>query len=116
MSRRHPDQARQAARERIAGIQEQIRALDILCTGTLAKRTKRCGQAACRCARDPDARHGPYYEWGRMKRGKLVNRMVSPEQAALLRRAIANYRRARRLLRAWEDQTVHLMEADKPRK
>ena len=116
MSRRDPDQARQAARDRIARIQEQIRALDVLCTGTLAKRTKRCGQAACRCARDPDARHGPYYEWGRMKGGKLVNRMVSLDEATMLRRAIANYRGVRRLLRTWEDQTVRIMEAGKPRK
>lgn len=51
-----------------------------------------------------------------MKGGKLVNRMVSPDEATMLRRAIANYRGVRRLLRTWEDQTVRLMEAGKPRK
>jgi len=38
--------------------------------------------------------------------------MVSPAQAALLRKAIANYRRLRRLLRAWENETVKLIEAE----
>jgi hypothetical protein len=32
-----------------------------------------------------------------MKAGKLVHRTVSPEQATLLRAAIANYRKARKL-------------------
>jgi hypothetical protein len=38
--------------------------------------------------------------------------MVFPAQAALLREAIANYRMLRRLLRAWETETVKLIEAD----
>jgi hypothetical protein len=38
--------------------------------------------------------------------------MVSPAQAALLREAIGNYRTLRRLLRAWETDTVTLIEAD----
>lgn len=47
-----------------------------------------------------------------MKGGRLVHRMVSPAQAALLREAIANYRMLRRLLRAWENETVKLIETD----
>ena len=61
---------------------------------------------------DPSARHGPYYEWGHLKGGKLVHRVVSPEQAALLRLAIANYRQARKLLRAWEKETERLIDAE----
>ena len=80
------------ARERIARIRASFDAMDYLCSGTLLRRMKMCGKPGCRCAEDPDARHGPYYEWGHMKGGKLVHRMVTPEQAALLRRAIVNYR------------------------
>jgi hypothetical protein len=29
------------------------------------------------CATDPSARHGPYYEWGHMRGGKLVHRSAS---------------------------------------
>ena len=86
--------------------------MERLCSGTLLRRTKVCGKPQCRCAQDRQARHGPYYEWGRMKGGRLVHRMVSPAQSALLRAAIANYRTLRRLLRAWENETVTLIEAD----
>lgn len=112
MASRPSDARRRAALRRIAAIQDRIRAIERLCSGTLLRRTKVCGKPTCRCAEDPAARHGPYYEWGRMKRGRLVNRMVSPAQAALLREAIANYRTLRRLLRAWENETVKVIEAE----
>ena len=71
-------------------------------------------QTRLRCAEDPEARHGPYYEWGHMKGGKLVHRTVTAEQAALLRRAIANYRKAKKLMKAWEHETERLVENEAP--
>jgi hypothetical protein len=67
-------------------------------------------------AQDPAARHGPYYEWGHMKDGKLVHRMISTRQAARLRAAIKNYRTVRRLLRAWEAETERVIEAEDQRR
>lgn len=115
LSRPAPDGVRRRAQQRIARIQAALRAVDVLCSGTLLRRTKLCGKAGCRCAQDPAARHGPYYEWGHMRGGKLVHRMISPRQAALLRRAIQNYRRVRRLLRAWEAETERIIEAENAR-
>ena len=40
----------------------------------------------------------------------MIHRLVSAEQAALLRRAIANYRRLKKLLRTGEVETEHLIE------
>lgn len=51
-----------------------------------------------------------------MKPGKLVHRLVSAEQAGLLRRAIANYRRLRKLLRSWEGETERLIDAEADRR
>jgi hypothetical protein len=111
MPRRREDILMQA-RERIARIRAALNAMDHLCSGSLQRRMMICGKPNCRCAHNPDARHGPYYLWGHMKGGKLVNRMVSPEQAALLRLAIANYRQARKLMRAWEKETERLIDAE----
>jgi hypothetical protein len=115
MPRRREDIIKKA-RERIASIQATLSSMDYFCSGTLLRRMKVCGKAGCPCARDRNARHGPYYEWGHMKGGKLVHRMVSPEQAAILRLAIANYQKARKLMKAWEDETERLMDNEKPRK
>src|SRR5262249_35025611 len=111
MPRRREDILRQA-RERIAGIQASLKALDYLCSGTLLRRMMICGKPNCPCAKDPGARHGPYYQRGRMKGRKLVHRMVTAEQAVLLRLAIANYRQARKLMRAWERETERLIDAE----
>jgi hypothetical protein len=115
MSPRSPDALLRQAQARIARIREAIQAVDHLCSGSLLRRMKLCGNPGCRCAQDPAARHGPYYEWGHMQRGKLVHRMVSPRQATLLRRAIQNYRRVLRLLRAWEAETERIIETENPR-
>jgi hypothetical protein len=116
MSPQRPDTRLRQVQTRLARIREAIQAVDYLCSGTLLRRTKLCGKPGCRCAQEPAARHGPYYEWGHMKGGKLVHRMVSARQAALLRVAIANYRKVRQLLRAWEAETERVIEAEKPRR
>lgn len=102
------------AREQIARIQAKLTDMEYLASGTLLKRMKRCGKPQCACARDPAARHGPYYEWNYMKDGKLHHTSLSAEQAKRMRRALANYRKARRLLRLWERQTQRLIELNAP--
>ena len=113
---RRPEVIIKQARERIERIRGTLNTIEYLCSGTLLERMKVCGKPGCRCAQDPDARHGPYYEWGHMKGGKLVHRTVSPEQAAVLRHAIANYRKAKKLMQAWEDETERLIDAEAPPK
>jgi len=111
-----PETIIKQARERIARIRDTLGEIDYLCSGTLLRRTKVCGKPGCRCASDPDARHGPYFEWGHMKGGKLVHRTVSPEQAAILENAIANHRKAKKLMQDWEQETERLLDAQAPRK
>jgi len=110
MSPHRSAQLERAARARIGRIQDKVRAMDYVCSGTLVRRWKVCGKAVCRCHQDPAARHGPYYEWGYMEGGRQVHRMVSPAQAKLLRSAIRNYRTIRGLLRAWEAESVRLID------
>ena len=108
------DTAIAKARAQIVRIQGALADMEYLASGTLLKRMKRCGKPQCACARDPAARHGPYYEWNYMKGGKLHHTSLSPEQAKRMRRAIANYRKAKRLLRLWEAQTQRLIELNAP--
>jgi len=109
---RHSETIAKQARARIARIREALNRIDYLCSGTLLERTKMCGRPGCACATDPAARHGPYFEWGHMRAGKLVHRQVSAQHAAALRRAINNYRLVRKLLRDWEVETERLIDAE----
>jgi hypothetical protein len=100
--------------EKIAEIQRALSGMQYLSSGTLLKRTKVCGNPRCHCATDPAARHGPYYEWSHLKAGKLRHRTLSPQQAELMRLAIANHRKVKKLLRAWEVQTQRLIDLNAP--
>jgi hypothetical protein len=101
--------------EKIAEIKRSLSALEHLSSGTLLKRMKVCGNPRCHCASDPAARHGPYYEWSYLKGGKLRHRTLTSEQADIMRLAIANHRKAKKLLRTWEAQTLHLIELKAPK-
>lgn len=93
-------------RQRSKELRRRISAMDYLASGTLHSRTKVCGRKNCRCADEPEARHGPYHEWSRRLDGRLVHRIVSSDQAVLLAEAIANHREVRRLLALWEHETA----------
>ncbi len=112
MSVRKQIQIVEQARKRIASLRAALSALDYVCSGTLVRRMMMCGQPSCRCKTDSAARHGPYYQWGHMKGGKLVNRMIAPEKVVVMRQAIANYRKAKKLLRSWETETERLINSD----
>ena len=101
----------------LAAIRRQVldalRTIELLARGTMLKRTKVCGKKGCRCAQDPAARHGPYYEWGRMQKDRLVHTMVSRAEARLIVEGIRNYRRIQRLLRTWERETAKMILEEK---
>ena len=93
-------------RQRTAKLRQQINKLDYVVSGTLHTRTKTCGRSYCRCREDPEARHGPYFEWSRRQDGKLVHSIVSEQQAKQLEQAINNHRKILALLKAWERESA----------
>ncbi len=95
---------------RIDKIRDQIISLDLVAQGTISKRTKVCGKPNCRCAKDPDARHGPYYEWTRRENGRYVNSVISAEKAEQLAVAIKNYRKIQTLLSQWSKESERLLK------
>jgi len=99
-------------RARIEELKHEILDLDLIASGTLVRRTKVCGKPSCRCATDPEARHGPYYEWGRLEAGKRISSTVSPEKGRRLRVALRNRRRLKTLVRRWERESGRLLDAE----
>jgi hypothetical protein len=93
----------------IRQIRLDIAALDLVCAGTLLKRWKLCGRPNCRCAQDPLARHGPYYEWSRRHNGRFLHSLLSAQQAELVARAIKNHQRILALLARWRGETTRLL-------
>jgi len=103
---------RARAQARIAQLRKALTRLDYISAGTLLRRTKVCGKPGCRCAVDPAARHGPYYEWGRLEHGRLVHTQLTPHEGERLARAIHNYRTLQRLLARWMRESVRAILAE----
>jgi hypothetical protein len=114
MVRMSAEQRREQAEQRMKEIRDRIQTLDYLCSGSLIRRTKVCGKPTCRCASDPAARHGPYFEWSRLEKGRMVHRVLTADQAEIIRAAIANHRTIRRLIRRWERETLRAVDIKPP--
>ncbi len=93
----------------IESIRHKIAAMELVAQGTLSKRMKVCGRPNCRCAEDPQARHGPYYEWTRREKGRYVNTLITEEQAGELAAAIDNHKRVLELLKRWSAETARTL-------
>jgi len=107
------EKTKSRAKREIENIRQRISNINLVCRGTLTKRTKVCGKLNCRCAGDPSARHGPYYEWSRREKGRLVHSVVSAEQAEEISRAIDNYRKILALLARWSRETAQVINVKK---
>lgn len=94
---------------RIAQIRDRIRQVKLICSGTLLERTKVCGKPNCRCASDPSAQHGPYYEWRRREQGRLHHRIVTADEARRIRIAQDDYQKLLRLLEHWEEESLAII-------
>jgi hypothetical protein len=71
--------------------------------GSVSDRWIKCGKAACACAEDPDARHGPYHSLTQAVAGKTRSRFLTAEQVALAQEQIAAGREFRgRVGTYWE--------------
>jgi len=119
LSRPSPEDAPQLriqARQRIAQLRDELAQVDYICAGTLQHRTRICGKPGCRCAHDPAARHGPYYEWGRLEQGRLVHSKLSRDEARRFIHAMRQYRRLKRLLSKWQQVSVQAMLAESAEK
>jgi hypothetical protein len=84
------------------GVKDALRTLGYFCKGTVMSRTFRCGRATCPCHRDPERRHGPYFEWTYKVAGKTVFHRLNPQEARIYREGAAEYRRLKALLHRLE--------------
>lgn len=106
MSRINSAETKKRLRQRTKELRRTISQMDYVCSGTMTVRTKVCGRTGCRCAKDPNSRHGPYHEWTRREDGRLRHSVVTPQQAKLLVKGIDNHREIMDLMKQWEAITA----------
>ena len=78
---------------------EQLAEIGLISSGSVTRRSTRCGTAGCRCHADPPQLHGPYYQWTTKINGKTVTRRLTDREAKLYNEWIANDRRLRHVIK-----------------
>lgn len=77
---------------RIDKIKKEISDFNLLAPGRLRTTFMKCGNPACACHKNVNARHGPYHLWDRKVGTKLTSKMVSDD----VRRKIENWIKERK--------------------
>jgi hypothetical protein len=98
-------------------VKARLAEVGFVCEGSLAELYTSCGNPNCRC-RNPDQRHGPYWQLTWKEAGKTVTRRLSAQDATLYREWIANRRQLEAVLEQMRDlsrQASEYMLADKGR-
>ena len=103
------EQALRRCQQEYDALKAQVENLGYILQGSLRERWMQCGKQACRCSTDPDARHGPYYQWSWVEAGKTRSTYLDAEQAEICRQWIGNHRELERLLKRM--RTVSLRAA-----
>lgn len=71
--------------------------------GSLGERFIKCGKARCACARDEQARHGPYFSLTRARGGRTQSRRLTAQEAERVRQQLAAGQEFRQQVEAfWE--------------
>lgn len=87
---------------------QEVAQVGYVLQGSLTKRSMRCGKKNCACQQDPQARHGPYYQWSWKDRGRTASVYLTAEQAELCQQWIDNSRELERRLKRMRDLSLRM--------
>lgn len=73
-------------------IKSELQEIGFVMQGSVTERWKKCGTPSCRCTKEPDYRHGPYYQLSWKNEGKTYSVTLTHEQADLCRQWVRNNR------------------------
>ena len=90
----------------IEKLKEKIVSKTYIVNGSLAKQYKQCGKENCRCRKNKDSWHGPYWIWTRKVNGKTITKTLTQEKAANVKKAIKEMKEINRIIEKWRILSV----------
>jgi hypothetical protein len=80
--------------------------------GSLSERRMKCNKPGCPCVDNPDARHGPYFSLTRAVEGRTRSRLLTTDQARLVREQVEAGKRFRRRVDTYWDACEKWADAE----
>ena len=87
---RRQEEALRRYEEKYEQLKTELDDLGFVLQGSVNERWMKCGNSACRCHEDLEARHGPYYQLSWKTSGRTVSVYLTKEQAALCKKWVNN--------------------------
>ena len=75
-------------------------------SGSISTARSTCGKPQCACHQDPAKRHGVYYRWTGLLKGKRTTKTLSQDEARACQSLIQNYRALQRSIDALLQQSL----------
>ena len=100
-----------ALEARRARLKRALATLGDLRPGSLGSRRLRCGNPRCRCKREGEPGHGPYWYLTRKRRGKTVARAIPAPLVDRTHEYIAEYKRLKALTEELVEVSDQLCQA-----
>lgn len=98
LSARRQEALRRRQRE-FEEVRAELQEVGFVLQGSVTERRMVCGKPGCRCHHDPEARHGPYYQWSWKSQGRTYSVYLTREQADLCRQWVRNNRRMEKIMK-----------------
>ncbi len=84
----------------------ELNEIGFILKGSIIKHYTKCRSPTCRCMKDLDYRHGPYYDWTRKVKGKTVTIRLSEEEADILKEWAENKKQFYEIIKRMEMITL----------
>lgn len=85
-------------RERYRELASRIAQISFMWPGSIHTRYLTCGRPDCECAKDPQARHGPYVYWTSKDKGRSVAKLLHSPEGEILGEWVKNRQEVDRII------------------
>lgn len=85
---------------------KELNDIGFILTGSIIKHYTKCRSPGCRCMKDPEYRHGPYYNWTRKVQGKTVTVRLTKEEADIFKEWTDNKKQFYKIIKKMEQITL----------
>lgn len=93
-------------KESISRLKSKIISKELILNGSLTKQYKQCGKNNCRCRKEKEHWHGPYWIWTRKLKGKTITKTIKKEQVTQIKKAIKEMKELKLIIEKWRAESL----------
>jgi len=84
-----------------------------ICKGSIVPSYRKCGKLYCKCAKNENAKHGPYWLWTRKEKGKTISKPLSKKQIKLCEEFIQNSKILEKIIKEMREISIKAVNNEK---